>query len=317
MSDIRAMPAPEAVRSPGRSYRRAGWPSSRLSMPTLFVLPCVALILGVTIFPSLWVFVLSFFRWDLQVEDRSFIALGNYVAVLTDSLTWNAVRFTTTMALVTVLLDLLAGMGLALILVREIPGKRLFMAIFLLPVMVSPVVAGYGWKMLFDTRLGAINHILSLVRGEPTFLPWLNDAALSTLAIIFVNVWQTTPFMFLIILAGLSAVEPELYEAAAIDGATAWQQFWRITLPVIQPVLLVAILFRTIGAMNMFGEVFVITQGGPGTATQTIAWHIFQQGFRNFRWGYTAAASFLFVALTALLVYAILRRVRETGASDG
>jgi multiple sugar transport system permease protein len=284
----------------------------RVSLPTAFVLPCVALILVVTIFPSLWTLVLSFFRWDLQVEDRSFYGLSNYVAVLSDPLTLNAARFTFTMAVVTVVLDLVAGMSLALMLVDELPGKRIFTAIFLLPVMVSPVVAGYGWKMLFDTRLGAVNHLISLASGTPTFLPWLNDAGLAMLAIIFVNVWQTTPFMFLILLAGLSAVEPEMYEAAAIDGANGWQRFWRITLPIIQPVLLVAVLFRTIGALNMFGEVFVITQGGPGTSTQTIAFHIFQQGFRHFRFGYTAAASFLFVALTALLVLLLLRRVRET-----
>jgi multiple sugar transport system permease protein len=216
------------------------------------------------------------------------------------------------MAVATVALDLVAGMSLALILVKELRGKRIFMTILLLPVMVSPVVAGYGWSILFDTRIGAINHLISLVRGEPTFLPWLNDASLATLAILLVNVWQTTPFVFMILLAGLSAVEPELYEAGAIDGANPWQSFWKITVPVIMPVLLVALLFRVIGAMNMFGEVFVITQGGPGTSTQTITFHIFQQGFKHFRFGYTAAASFLFVALTAFIVLLLLRRVRET-----
>ncbi|MCC6629280.1 MAG: sugar ABC transporter permease [Chloroflexi bacterium] len=291
---------------------RPGWLGGWLTGATLFVLPCVLLILAVTIFPSLWAFGLSFFRWDLQVEDHSFIGLGNYLAVLTDPLTWNAVRFTLTMAVLTVVVDLVAGMTLALTLAEELPGKRLFMAIFLLPIMVSPVVAGYGWRMLFDTRLGAINHLISLVRGEPTFIPWLNDPTLALIAVLCVNVWQSTPFMFMILLAGLSAVEPDLYEAAGIDGANAWQRFWRITIPVIRPVLLVAVLFRVIGALNMFGEVFVITQGGPGTSTQTIAWHIFQQGFRNFRWGYTAAASFLFLAGAALLVGLLLQRVRET-----
>jgi multiple sugar transport system permease protein len=291
-----------------RPGRRLSWPSTA----TTFVLPCIGLILAVTIFPSLWSLVLSFFRWDLQVAERPFVGLDNYLDVLADPLTWNAVRFTLQMALLTVIIDLIAGMSLALIMVDQIPGKRVFMAIFLLPIMVSPVVAGYGWKILFDTRMGPINHLISLVRGEPTFITWITDPVLVVVAILCVNVWQATPFMFMISLAGLSAVEPELYEAAAIDGADAWQQFWQVTLPVIRPVLLVAVLFRSIGAMNMFGEVFVITQGGPGTATQTIAWHIFQQGFRNFRWGYTAAASFLFLAFTALLVLILLRRVRET-----
>jgi multiple sugar transport system permease protein len=305
MSTIHTTPAAGA---PSRS----GWLTRRLGGTTIFVVPCIALILAVTIFPSVWALAISFFRWDLQVPDRSFYGFGNYVDVLTDPLTWGAVRFTLGIALLTAVVDLLAGMSLALILVDQIRGKRLFMSIFLLPIMVSPVVAGYGWKMLFDTRIGAVNHVISMIRGEPTFLPWLNDPTLSMIAILVVSVWQSTPFMFMILLAGLSAVEPELYQAASIDGANAWQRFWQITIPVIRPVLLVAVLFRIIGALNIFGEVFIITQGGPGTSTQTIAWHIFQQGFRNFRWGYTAAASFLFLAFSAGIVTLLLRRVRET-----
>jgi multiple sugar transport system permease protein len=305
VSTTQSVPAAEAPARPGRL-------AGRFTGATAFVAPCIALILAVTIFPSLWALAISFFHWDLQVADRSFYGLGNYLDVLTDSLTWNAVRFTLLIAALTAVVDILAGMSLALILADELRGKRLFMAIFLLPIMVSPVVAGYGWKMVFDTRIGAVNHLISLIRGEPTFLPWLTDSTLSMIAILCVSVWQSTPFMFMILLAGLSAVEPELYEAASIDGANAWQRFWQITIPVIRPVLLVAVLFRIIGALNIFGEVFIITQGGPGTSTQTIAWHIYQQGFRNFRWGYTAAASFLFLAFSAGLVSLLLRRVRET-----
>jgi multiple sugar transport system permease protein len=282
------------------------------STPTLFVLPCMVLILAVTIFPSVWALVLSFFRWDLQNPDHPFVGLENYFTALIDPLTLGSVRFTLMMAVLLIVIDLTIGMSLAVVVSRGLPGMPVFTSIFLLPVMVSPVVAGYSWRILFDTRLGSVNHLISLVHGSPTFIPWLNDITLSTVAIIIVNIWQSTPFMFLTILAGLSAVDPEYYEAGALDGANALQTFWHITIPLIRPVLLVAVLFHTIGVLNMFGEVFVITKGGPGTATQTIAYHIYETGFLNFRWGYTSAASFMFLGFTVVLASLVLRRIRET-----
>ena len=296
-----------SVRPGTRRRRRWG-----VSTPTLFVLPSAALILGITIFPTLWALVLSFFQWDLQNPEHPFVGLANYFAVLVDPLTLGSVRFTLSMAVVLIVIDLVAGMSLALLLSSNRPGKGLFTSILLLPVMVSPVVAGYSWRIIFDTRLGPVNHVISLLRGEPTFIPWLNDVGLSTVAIILVNIWQATPFMFLTILAGLSAIDPEYHEAGALDGANRWQDFWYITIPLIRPVLLVAILFHSIGVLNMFGEVFVITKGGPGTATQTIAYHVYQTGFLDFRWGYTSAASFLFLGFTVVLATLVLRRIRET-----
>jgi multiple sugar transport system permease protein len=284
----------------------------RPSTPTLFVLPCMVLILAVTIFPSVWALVLSFFRWDLQSPEHPFVGLANYITALSDPITLSSVRFTLMMAVVLITIDIAIGMSLALIISRGLAGQQIFTSIFLLPVMVSPVVAGYSWRILFDTRLGPINHVISLLRGAPTFIPWLNDITLSTVAIIIVNIWQSTPFMFLTILAGLSAVDPEYYEAGALDGANPWQTFWHITIPLIRPVLLVAVLFHAIGVFNMFGEVFVITKGGPGTATQTIAYHIYQTGFLDFRWGYTSAASFMFLGFTVALASIVLRRIRET-----
>jgi len=295
-----------------RSHGRVHPLRFRLSTPTLFVLPCFVLILALTIFPSVWALVLSFFQWDLQNPDHPFVGLQNYITALTDPLTLGSVRFTLMMAVVLIIIDIAIGMSLALIVNRGLPGSPIFTAIFLLPVMVSPVVAGYSWRILFDTRLGPINQLISIVRGTPTFVPWLNDILLSTLAIVIVNVWQSTPFMFLTILAGLAAVDPEFYEAGALDGANRWQTFWHLTIPLIRPVLLVAVLFHTIGVLNMFGEVFVITKGGPGTATQTIAYHVYETGFLNFRWGYTSAASFMFLGFTVVLASLFLSRVRET-----
>jgi len=291
---------------------RPGRPWFYLSAPTAFVLPAALLILAITIFPSLWALVLSVFQWDLQNPEHPFVGLANYVAVLADPLTSGSARFTLLMVVALVMIDLAAGMSLALLLSGDRPGKGLFTAIFLLPVMVSPVVAGYAWRIMFDTRVGPINHLVSLVSGVPTFIPWLNDPTLSTIAIVLVNIWQSTPFMFLTILAGLSAVDPEYYEAGALDGATPWQVFWFLTIPLIRPVLLVAVLFHSIAVLNMFGEVFVITRGGPGTSTQTIAYHIYQTGFLDFRWGYTSAASFLFLGFTVAVASLVLRRVRET-----
>jgi multiple sugar transport system permease protein len=274
-------------------------------------LPAVTFILAVGIFPLLYSLGLSFIRWDLQVQERPFIFLQNYGKVLATARVWNALEVSIIIAVAAVALEFILGIGLALLLADELPGKSIILPILIMPLMMAPIVVGQTWRMLWSARFGAVNHFLSLISGQTVELVWLGVTKLAIPAIILTDTWQWTPFVFLIALAGLTTVNVELYEAAAIDGATTWQIFWRITLPIIRPVLLVALLFRLLDAMKIFDIVYILTGGGPGSSTETIPFYLYQQGFAYGRFGFTAAGSYLFLILVVIVAQILIRRIGE------
>ncbi len=274
-------------------------------------LPAVTFILAIGVFPLLYSLGISFIKWDVQVQERPFIFLQNYGKVLATDRVWHALGVSVLIAVAAVTLEFILGIGLALLLADELPGKGIIIPIIILPLMMAPIVVGQAWRQLWDTRFGAINHFLSIVTGQPVELRWLLETKLALPAIIITDTWQWTPFIFLIVLAGLTAVNVELYEAAAIDGATSWQIFWRITLPIIRPVLLVALLFRVIDVLKMFDIVYILTGGGPGYDTETVPFYLFQQGFTFARFSYTAAASYLFLILIVIIMQFLVRRIGE------
>jgi multiple sugar transport system permease protein len=200
-----------------------------------------------------------------------------------------------------VLLEFLLGLGLALLFAGDFAGKRFAMPLLLLPVMVVPIVVGLTWKMLWDNQYGAINQVLSWIAGYDVNILWLAQRNTALFAMIVTDVWQWTPFMFLVLLAGLSSINPELYEAAALDGAGWWHQLRDVSLPGISRVIAVAIIFRALDAFKVFDLVYMFTQGGPGTSTESISWYIYQLGFKFFRLGYASAVSFLVVILLTIL----------------
>jgi multiple sugar transport system permease protein len=277
----------------------------------LLAMPTVVFILAIVVLPTLYALGLSFVRWDIQIPERSFIFLKNYAEILMTSRVWNAFANTAVVALGAVGLELLFGLGLALLLVDRFPGRSVVMAVLMIPLTMAPVVVGQTWRMLWDTRFGAVNHVLSLLTGQNVHLLWLAKPVLATLAIIITDVWQWTPFVFLIILAGLMAINGELYEAAAIDGASAWDKFVRITLPLLRPVLLVVVLFRSLEALKLFDILFLLTRGGPGYSTENYTLYLYQQGFAFGRLGYTAAGSILFIVLVTVLATLLIRRIGE------
>ena len=274
-------------------------------------MPGVTLILLVALFPLFYSLILSFFDWNLQSPDRPFVWFQNYGAVLSAPRVWQALARSFGIAAVAVGLEFALGLGLAILLTDEFPGKGLTVIIAMTPMMMAPVVVGQVWRMMWATRFGAINGLLSKIAGEPQFIPWLGDTKLALSAIVVTDVWQWTPFVMLIALAGFSAVNVELYEAAAIDGSTRWQAFWRVTLPVVRPVLLVALLFRSLDALKLFDTLYVLTAGGPGYSTETFPYYIYQQGFLSGRFSYTAAASYLFLIIVVVISQVLVRRIGE------
>ncbi len=279
------------------------------------MLPALLLILGLSIFPLIQSFALSFQRWDLQSQEHPFVGLQNYRDVVFDARVWGALQNTGIIVGGAVAVEFLLGLGLALLFAGDFTGKRFAMPILMLPVMVVPIVVGLTWRMLWDNQYGAINQTLSWVLGRDVNIIWLAHRDSALFAMIVTDIWQWTPFMFLVLLAALSSVNPELYEAAALDGAGWWQNLRDVSLPGIAKVVAVAILFRALDAFKIFDLVYMFTQGGPGTATESISWYIYQLGFKFFRLGYASAVSFTVVILmTILATLYVARFVRGTEA---
>jgi multiple sugar transport system permease protein len=278
--------------------------------PWLFVLPTLILILAVTIFPTIYSFGLSLFKWEATMKAKPFIGLGNYITAFHDPRFLHAVWVTALLVVGGVLIEMVLGFLIAELLVTDPRPHRLMVALMLLPVMVMPVVVGYTWRLLWDAQYGPINQMIGWIIGHPFQYTWLAKPATALFAIMISEIWQWTPFMFLIFYAGLSTLDLELFDAAKIDGASAWGQFWFISIPLMRPIITVAVVIRALDAIKAFDLIYTMSGGGPGSSTETISFYIYKVGFQFFRLGYGAAMSFiLLIALSVLLTY-LLRYLR-------
>lgn len=240
----------------GKAERRLGW---------LLCAPAVITMLAVTAYPVLYAVWLSLHRYDLRFpDDRSFVGLSNYVSVLTSELWWQTLVNTLIITIGSVSVELVLGFGLALVMHRAIFARSIVRAAILVPYGIITVVAALAWKFAFDPTIGFINALLNLDGA------WLTERWTAFFVIILTEIWKTTPFMALLLLAGLTLVPEDLLKAARVDGASAVQRFFRITLPLMKPTVLVALLFRTLDAFRIFDTVFVQTRGAQGTETVSI-----------------------------------------------
>lgn len=227
--------------------------------------PAVVAMLAVTAFPILYAFWLSLFRYDLRFpEARAFVGLGNYASILGSEVWWRALANTLLVTAGSVAIELVLGFALALVMHRIVFGRRVVRATILVPYALITVVAALAWRFAFDPTTGFVNALLGLDR------PWLTERASAFFVIIFAEVWKTTPFMALLLLAGLTLVPRDLLDAARLDGANAVQRFFRVTLPLTKPMVLVALLFRTLDAFRVFDTVFVLTGGALDTETVSL-----------------------------------------------
>lgn len=286
--------------------RRDGW---------LMALPAIILILALGIYPLLYSLWLAFHQWDLQTPGTPFIGLDNFRDALRDDRLWSALQNTGLIVVVGVAIEFVLGLGLALLLVDTGRLKRFLVPIIMLPVMMVPIVVGLTWRMLWDNQYGAVNSVIRFFAGDDVNIVWLGQKQTAIIAMIVTQIWQWTPFMFLILLAAISAVNPDLYEASSLDGAGWWRQLVDITLPSIRSIIAVAILFRSLDAFKIFDLVYMFTQGGPGTSTETVSWYIYRLGFQFFRMGYASAISYLVLILLSIIatiyVLSFLRGARE------
>lgn len=280
----------------------------------LFPLPSVIVLVALMAFPVAYTFYLSFTSWSpTAVGIPEFIGLANYIKLLTDDERFiNAVGRTILFTVVGVSVQCVLGVSLALIFNREFKGRGFFRTIFLMSMVATPVAIALVWMMILDINTGILNYVLNALAGVR--VAWLSDRSVVLWSLILVDTWQWTPFIMLIALAGLSALPTEPYESAIIDGANSAQLLWHLTLPMLRPVLMVALMFRSIDALKTFDIIYVITRGGPAFASETLNLYAFSQGLFYFNMGYASAILMLFFLLvmgTSLLFIRLRRAASE------
>ncbi len=280
--------------------------------PYLFMLPALVILGAVLIYPLAYSFYLSFHDWTMQTfrQGVPFIGLEHYVTAFSNDRFWNAMRVTLTFMALALTFEFTLGMALALLLDRLTVGKMVLRALLLLPLMCTNIIIGLMWRMLFNFDFGMMNYLLSTIGVRP--VAWLSEVQTALFSLVAVDVWNTTCFVALILLAGLQTQSAEIHESAQIDGASALQRFRYVTLPLLRPSLMVALLWRTIDTFRIFDVVFSLTAGGPAQTTETISLYIYRNGFQQFDLGYTAALSMIMIVILftfALLLYRLIGRL--------
>jgi trehalose/maltose transport system permease protein len=272
-----------------------------------YLLPSLILIGIFFVFPILDSFRLSFYRLILTLPwlGQKFVGLENYQDLITDPIALKSLTTTVVFVAVTTTLEVAFGLGMALVLNEVFRGRGLLRALVLIPWAIPTVVSSQMWRFIFNDQYGALNLFLFGARTNAYLAP-LADPFLAPIAIMVAEVWKTTSFATLIILAGLQSISDDLYEAASIDGMTLWQRFRYITLPLVKPALVLALLFRTIDALRVFDLVFVMTQGGPADATNVISYYGYKKVFAEGMVGYgSAVAVGIFLVSFVLAVFYI------------
>jgi multiple sugar transport system permease protein len=279
----------------------------------LLLLPAIVLLLALTIYPLVTVVYYSFFDYHYVRGFEGYVGLGNYQRLLGDMFFTVSVRNTLVFALLATVSQLLLGLGFALLFHRPFRGRQLFVPLMILPMIMSTMVVSAIWRAWFHYDYGFLNNVLRAVGIDR--VRWLFDPDIALYSIVLVDVWQWTPMVFLILLAGLQSIPNEYYEAAQIDGATGFQVLVSITVPLIQGHLFLAALLRTVDAFKLFDKVYALTRGGPGISTESVSTYIYREGFRYFNVGTASAASIIMLAVALLLtlVYAgqVLRGQRR------
>jgi multiple sugar transport system permease protein len=303
-----ATPTKVARRIKGLSDRTIAW---------IFVAPTVFLLLAVNIFPLIWTIRLSFtnFRANRPNAEVEWIGLRNYQRILTDSDVWLTMQATAHFLFWTIFFQVLLGFALAWLINRKFKGNDLWTTIIVFPMMLSPAVVGNFWTFLYQPQIGLFNYVVAFFTGaDPASFSMIGEVALAPWAIVIVDTWMWTPFVMLICLAGLRSIPDTIYEAAECDRASKWRQFWTITVPMVLPFLMLAVLFRGIENFKMFDLVVQLTGGGPGNTTTLTSIDLKREAFEKWRTGFSSAyAIILFVTVFGLasIYVKALNKVKE------
>lgn len=296
------------------SVDRVAAPPRGSRVGQVLILPGQIVSLVVLVLPVLVALYMSFTDWSPtrgSLIEAEFVGLDNYLELLVyDTRFVEAIVRTLLISLVCLSLEFSLGLGLAVLFLREFRGKSLFFSALLTPMMVLPVVVGYTFWMLFQSN-GPVNQIIGLIFGAAAAPQWFRQTPFAIAAVIITEVWHWTPLFFLVLLSGLNAVPQNLTRAAVILGAKPRQVFWRVILPVLRPIITVVLIVRSMEIIKLFDEVFMLTRGGPGTATETVSLYIYKLAFSDFQLAYGAAAAFLILVGTLFLIFLLLTPINR------
>lgn len=270
--------------------------------PRFFLLPGLLLLIAIIIFPLLFTIRVTFSSWNVSQSGLNFIGGENWGEMVRDTRYWGSLLRLFYLSFLTVAIQYVLGFAIALFAWKGIAARRFYRVLWLIPMMTTPSLMAIIWRSIFTEDIGALNGLLTRVGLDP--VNWLTESGPANIAITIVEVWQWTPFMFLILLAGLLSLPKEPFMAAAIDGASAWKTFARVTFPMMAPISIGAIMIRLIDASKIFDSVFTMTRGGPGNATETPAAYIFQRSLQDFQiaYGSTLALMYLILAILTLTI---------------
>lgn len=304
----RATPIPIANKVRGLSDRAIAW---------IFVAPTIIILLAINIFPLLWTIYLSFTNYAVNRPNREvkYIGLRNYERILGDADTWVTMQATAHFLIWTIVFQVLIGFTLAYLINKKFRGNDLWTTIIVLPMMLSPAVVGNFWTFLYQPQIGLFNYVVAFLTGaDPSSFSMIGNVELAPWSIVIVDTWMWTPFVMLICLAGLRSIPDSIYEAAECDRASKWRQFWTITVPMVLPFLMLAVLFRGIENFKMFDLVVQLTGGGPGNITTLSSIDLKREAFEKWRTGFASAyAVILFVTVFGLasIYVKALNRVKQ------
>jgi multiple sugar transport system permease protein len=270
-----------------------------------WVLPALLVLVALSIYPLIYAVKVS-----LTTSSGAFTS-ANFTRLFQDRLFAVSAAQTVMFTLVALSIEFALGLALAVLIDSLARGRTIFRAGLLTPMLLPPVVAAVAWRLIYNPQFGVLNGTLRVLGFNTSALTWTSGENSALLSVILVDVWEWTPFLFLLLSAGLQAIPPEPLEAARIDGARAWQIFRDVTLPLLKPTIVLALLLRAMDLMRIFDQIFILTQGGPGTATETVSLYIYRTAFRFSNFGYAAAMSFVLLAATMLFSRGLIKLVRR------
>ena len=273
----------------------------------LILAPALALLIWLTVYPMITVFLTSFQNYNYITGRKNWAGIANYINILKDGLFQDSFRNTLVYCLSATAIEVVLGTVLALVFYGDFRGKSTFTILLIMPMMLSTMVVSSVWKTLYHYDIGLLNTILASI-GLPR-VGWLTDSKMALWSIVIVDIWQWTPFAFIVMQAGLASIPQQIFEAAIVDGATYYQRLFRVTLPILRDQILLLCLLRTIDTFKVFSKVFALTRGGPGNATETTSFFIYREAFQYFKLGRSSAASVITLLVVAVMSFFYLRKM--------
>lgn len=298
-----------AVTLPGKKPKVAMPGQGRL-LPVVFLVPGILLLLFVVGFPMLYSLYLSFTNYTLtNARNISFVGLSNYLSLVQDPVFWQAFGRTVLFMTLAVNLEFALGFVIAQLMAKAIRGRGALRTIIMMPMMLAPILVGFQFKWFFNDQVGLVNNILFTLTGKAQIIAWLVDVPLGFIAILVAEIWMGTPFMAIILEAGILSLPTEPFEAAEVDGASGWQKFRELTIPMLMPFIYTAMAIRSLDLARVYDVISIMTGGGPGNRTETIWTYVYRLAFTGHNYALGAAMSYVTVAISFLFTYYLFRNV--------